>query len=588
MNKPAADFYQIQAIQKRKSLLVFAAIMVLYFCGFGLIALAAVWSFGLALSREIIGSSFFWTKFLAVTVAIAGITAFLHFEDARRNGGRYVLRRLQAREPDRSDRYHLEFLNVLEEMRLAAGLPAVRGYLLPYMAVNSLAVIENEGKPAVIATEGLLAVSTRDELQAAIAHELAHLIRGDTFYVTLVCSLAEFFEKIRDALEPDRDDVYYSNYDQAAAGAHPSQAMVSRGGGWAPLLLLPATALSGLVMRLLSALISRQREFLADAAAVEICRSPEALARILIKAHLNNSFVGDFSDSYGPLFMVRPQPHLTEGSSESRLFRTHPPLEDRIAALAPMARKQADQLVNDIIAGERLRDNARFVLPSGPPPTNKETGAQVPDEPNYLRIWMILAGDDSWEGPFSTSELLDRPGFSSLAMVRNIQEQIEAKAREFSQIKLALRTKAGSKTGGRSGGSKLCPRCGVLLHDSFYEGVPVRICPECGGRLIDMGGVDRIIVRREFAFSEELLKKAGEFEETMARNPLRMLRQREKKLIKKTRCPACGWPMVERPFNYQYFIPVDKCLSCSRIWFDTDELEILQILIESRGSRKPI
>jgi Zn-finger nucleic acid-binding protein len=49
-------------------------------------------------------------------------------------------------------------------------------------------------------------------------------------------------------------------------------------------------------------------------------------------------------------------------------------------------------------------------------------------------------------------------------------------------------------------------------------------------------------------------------------------------------CPACGYRMVPRPYSYQYFVPVDKCLSCSKIWFDADELEILQILIEDRGA----
>jgi len=50
-------------------------------------------------------------------------------------------------------------------------------------------------------------------------------------------------------------------------------------------------------------------------------------------------------------------------------------------------------------------------------------------------------------------------------------------------------------------------------------------------------------------------------------------------------CPSCGYRMVLRPYNYQYFVPVDKCLSCSKIWFDSDELEILQILIEDRASK---
>jgi Zn-finger nucleic acid-binding protein len=47
-------------------------------------------------------------------------------------------------------------------------------------------------------------------------------------------------------------------------------------------------------------------------------------------------------------------------------------------------------------------------------------------------------------------------------------------------------------------------------------------------------------------------------------------------------CPGCGTRMLPRPYNYQYIVPVDKCLACYKTWFDADELEILQILIEDR------
>jgi Zn-finger nucleic acid-binding protein len=60
-------------------------------------------------------------------------------------------------------------------------------------------------------------------------------------------------------------------------------------------------------------------------------------------------------------------------------------------------------------------------------------------------------------------------------------------------------------------------------------------------------------------------------------------KQRDKeKDARNITCPNCGYRMVARPYNYQYFVPVDKCLSCSKIWFDSDELEILQILIEKK------
>ena len=52
--------------------------------------------------------------------------------------------------------------------------------------------------------------------------------------------------------------------------------------------------------------------------------------------------------------------------------------------------------------------------------------------------------------------------------------------------------------------------------------------------------------------------------------------------IQKIFCPDCGSRMLPRPYSYHYVVPVDKCLSCNKTWFDADELEILQILIEQR------
>jgi len=96
-----------------------------------------------------------------------------------------------------------------------------------------------------------------------------------------------------------------------------------------------------------------------------------------------------------------------------------------------------------------------------------------------------------------------------------------------------------------------------------------------------MGLVDRIVARREMAFSEGLKRKAVEFRDRFLLNPLK----KEKATGTAAggcACPACGWRMVARPYNYQDFIPVDKCLSCHRIWFDADELETLQVLVEDR------
>ena len=200
------DFYEIQERQRRKSLLLFAAVLAFHFVALGLVGLAFLATFGLIFGTGLLASPGFWPRFLLVVLAVAAVVAFFHFQDARKNGPRVILRRLQAATPDAADRYHVQFLNTLDEIRIAAGLPRVNAYVLPSFAVNSLAVIEEDGTPAVAVTEGLLAEGTRDELQAVAAHELAHIARGDAFYLTLVCSLANFFERFKDALGAAADD----------------------------------------------------------------------------------------------------------------------------------------------------------------------------------------------------------------------------------------------------------------------------------------------------------------------------------------------------------------------------------------------
>ena len=573
------DFYEIEKRQRRKSLALFAAVLAFHFVALGLVGLAFLATIGLVFGTGLLASPGFWPRFLLVVLAVAAVVAFFHFQDARRNGPRVILRRLQAATPDASDRYHVQFLNTLDEIRIAAGLPRVNAYVLPSFAVNSLAVIEEDGTPAVAVTEGLLAEGTRDELQAVAAHELAHIARGDAFYLTLVCSLANFFESFKDALGAAADD-------EAVCDG------VRKGPSFPPIFFYAAVALSAVVMRLLSALVSRERELLADAAAVELCRSPEALARIIYKAHIKNSFIGEFSLSYAPLFIVRPDSRDTPDTLLGRIFSSHPPLMARIGALAAMVRRRPEAILESVWEEERAREAARGVLHSYEelrkeqlelfPRQAEGPGATAAAEEG--RVWMLSAGADKpWEGPFTVPELICRPRFSAVMRIRNTQEGIEARAREFPQIRIALHNLARKKPLA-PGRQNLCPRCRVPLGEAFYEGVGIRVCGRCGGRLVDAASVDRIVARREVDFSGPLREKARLFREKAVRNPLK--RQKiESALAADVPCPNCGYRMAARPYNYQYFVPVDKCLSCGKIWFDADELEVLQILIEDRASK---
>ena len=257
------DFYEIQSLQWRKSLFVFSALILFYFVAVGLISLAVVLSLGFFVAGQGFWTSSFIYKLLGFDLLASALIAWFHFQDARRFGAAYILKRLEARPPDPSDRYHKQFLNTLDEIRIAAGVPKVNAYVIPAFAVNSMALVQADRTPAVAITEGLLAECTRDELQAVAAHELAHIARGDAFYVTLVCSLANFFEKLKEALEPEQ-----SEPQPGLLGRGPAEGAAARCSSMSPPPFHPLSC------ALLSTLISRERELLADAAAVEFGRVP--------------------------------------------------------------------------------------------------------------------------------------------------------------------------------------------------------------------------------------------------------------------------------------------------------------------------
>lgn len=567
------NFYEIQSQQWQRSLLLFVILILFYFLAVGLVSFVFLWSFVLLFSSVVFPSGSTLVKFLVANSAAAVLIAAFHFYDARASGARFIRKRLGIQPPDSSDRYHRMFVNTVEEMRIAAGLPKVNPFIYPTSAINSMALIEPDKTPSIIVTEGLLAEFTRDEVEAVVAHELAHIVRGDTFYVTLVCSLANFFESLRDAMEPE----------EAPQGSG-SQ---GQGGGGGYFFVYAALTISTVLMHLLSTLISRERETLADAAAVELCRNPKALARAIYKAHVKNSFVGDFNRTYSPLLIVPPESKATAEGFFGRLFNSHPPLMKRIRLLAQMVPVHPVKIIEEVHEIHKTREKAREILLSQEESLKgKETGSQEPlaekRPPEEGKVWAVRSPHGKWLGPYALEEVLFLQFFTPLIRMKNLQEQIEAPAKDFPQVRRALQNILRKKPVNPNRYNR-CPRCRAVLQDEFYEGVSIKTCPKCQGKLVSSELMDRIVVRKEVAFSRDLQKKARDFREKFMDNPV-LIKKISTAEIDPVYCPNCGSKMFPRPYNYQYVIPVDKCLSCHRIWFDADELEILQVLIEDRGS----
>lgn len=481
----ARDFYEAQAAQKRKSLVLLSALVAFYVIAFSLLFAAAALVLGVLAGKPPWSGPRSLAAALGLGILVAVAIAAIQVRDARKNGAAYILKRLGARLPDVRDRYHRRAAEVVDRIRIAAGLTQVATRIVPDHTINALALVEPDGAAVIGLTEGMLADFEEAELEAVAAHEIAHIVRGDAALMTFVCAMADFFERILDSKRPAENE--------------PDNAM------------LP---LSIIIVRLLSRFVARERELLADAAAAELGRNPAALARALCKAHLKNTFIGDFHETYSPLFMVAPEARTGDGPKPV-WTETHPPVMDRIRILAGMAHEAPEEIVRDVWRERATRSAGRRTAAAGAPESHCGFEAGTPG-------------------------------------------------------------RAASKPAAKPG---RCPRCAESLAESDYEGVTVLACRSCGGKLVREEDMDRILIRREMGFDASLLKKASDFRERFVRNPLQTMKMGDKESPVR-RCPSCGYRLVSRPFNYQYFVPVDRCLDCGRIWFDADELEVLQILVE--------
>ncbi len=218
--------------------------------------------------------------------------------------------------------------NLIEGLTIAAGLPMPRIYIVEDHAPNAFATGRNPKHAAIAVTTGLLEKMNRVELEGVLAHELSHIKNYDILVSTLAVTMVGAIALIADMAirmlwftGGRRDD----NRD----GNNPAGAILAVV-GFALLILAP------LIARLMQFAVSRQRESLADVSGVAITRYPPGLISALEKLHDDQTVVGSASKATAHLWIEQPTARTREEGRMSRinrLFDTHPPLEERIAAL---------------------------------------------------------------------------------------------------------------------------------------------------------------------------------------------------------------------------------------------------------------
>lgn len=249
-------------------------------------------------------------------------------------GASAILMMSRAREIQKQDDPQL--FNVVDEVRLAAGLPMPRVYLIDDTAMNAFATGRDPAHGVVAITTGLRERLNRDELQGVLAHEMAHIRHLDIRFALLMATMVGLIAFACDGLFR----VFWHGGDAMGRGSRDSK---GKGGGVAVVLILMAMVLAvvaPILARIIQMAYSREREYLADAGAVELTRNPAALASALMKlADDDEPLVDGANRGTAHLFIVNPLRKMREAHQGlNSVFWSHPPVRERIARLMALTR----------------------------------------------------------------------------------------------------------------------------------------------------------------------------------------------------------------------------------------------------------
>ena len=216
-----------------------------------------------------------------------------------------------------------EIYHLVENLCITAGLPAPRIYIIEDTAMNAFATGRDPKHGVICLTTGIINRLEKTELEGVIAHELSHIGNRDILLSTVVVVLVGFVTLLADWF---RHWAFFRRRD-------------SEGGGQAQMILMIAaivlSILAPIAAVLMQLAISRKREFLADADGALLTRYPEGLANALEKISQDTEPLEVANRATAHLYIANP----FKGKKISKLFMTHPPIEERIKTLRGMDAK---------------------------------------------------------------------------------------------------------------------------------------------------------------------------------------------------------------------------------------------------------
>lgn len=263
---------------------------------------------------------------LVVLLIVAFASLFKHLQ--LKGGGKIVAESLGGRllNPNTQDPEERRLLNVVEEMALASGTPVPPVYLLEDPAINAFAAGYSPQDAVIGITRGALQQLDRDELQGVIAHEFSHIFNGDMRLNLRLIALLHGILIIGLGGRLLMHSVTAARFRGSSRDGRVTLGILAMG-----LVLLVIGYIGIFFGKLIKAAVSRQREFLADASAVQFTRNPKGIASALNKIRQlpqHSTLQSGQSEQFSHLFFSNALK-----SSVSGLLATHPPLGERIERL---------------------------------------------------------------------------------------------------------------------------------------------------------------------------------------------------------------------------------------------------------------
>ncbi len=320
----AQTFRDLIAANKRNSVLL-VTVFVLFTMAVAMVLTLAIIAY---VSPETV-SELRWGRSLLIGGIAAGVALLIallsYFE-----GANLVLAVSGAKPLEHKD--DPELFNVVEEMAIAAGLPMPKIYLIQDSAPNAFATGRDPQHAIVAITTGLREKLTRDELQGVMAHEIAHIRNYDIRLMLLMAVLIGTIVMLADLF-------WQMIYLTPRGSSSRSRRDSGKGGGAIVAVLMVLAILLAIIAPILAQIIqlavSRQREYLADASAVEFTRYPLGLASALRKIDADPDVLEVANRGTAHLYIANPIKKF-EARANS-MFSSHPPIQDRIQRLEALA-----------------------------------------------------------------------------------------------------------------------------------------------------------------------------------------------------------------------------------------------------------